>query len=261
MNLSKLKDPFREAEVEFRLAQAGESGRGVWAKCLAYITSRAIQERLDEVCGPENWTVAYEFIAVSGVICNLSIKIGDEWVTKSDGAEMTKIEPFKGGISSALKRAGSAWGIGRYLYLLEEGFATIVDRDVDGAQYGKTKSGKDFYWIPPRLPAWALPALPARELKPSNAEDAADAVKKPEEESAPPPPDSESQEAITKRKWLFATGHDCGWKEADWKAAILKKWNFTSTKQLSPQQIAMLVQHMKENPKRATSAASLIIKK
>jgi hypothetical protein len=156
MDLSRLKDPFREDEIEFRLAQAGESNGKVWAHCLAYIRARAILDRLDEVCGPENWKVEYQFVSTQGVICNLSIKIGTEWVTKQDGAEMTEIESFKGGISSALKRAGSAWGIGRYLYSLETAFAQIHETKVKGANFGKTKSGKTFYWTPPELPSWAV---------------------------------------------------------------------------------------------------------
>lgn len=156
-HLEKLKEPFSENEVEFRLAQCGENNGKIWAQCLAYISARAIQDRLDQVCGPENWTVAYEFVGSTGVICNLSIKCGDEWVRKQDGADFTDIESFKGGISSALKRAGSAWGMGRYLYALESGFARIVEKGSQNAQYGKTKSGTSFYWAPPQLPTWALP--------------------------------------------------------------------------------------------------------
>lgn len=164
--LSKLKAPFKNDEVEFRLAQCGESGGKVWAMCLAYISARAIQDRLDDVCGPENWKVTYEFISTNGVICNLSIKIRDQWITKQDGAEFTDIESFKGGISSALKRAGSAWGMGRYLYSLESAFAIIVEKNTNGAQYGKTKNGQSFYWVPPKLPDWALPVHSHGDAKP-----------------------------------------------------------------------------------------------
>ncbi len=158
LNLEKLKEPFSEGEVEFRLSQSGQTRDGkIWAQCLAYITSRAIMDRLDSVCGPENWKVSYSFVGEKGVICNLSILINDKWITKQDGAEMTNIESFKGGISSALKRAGSAWGMGRYLYSLEATFAEIVPNRVPGSQYGKLKNGDTFFWIPPRLPTWALP--------------------------------------------------------------------------------------------------------
>ena len=159
MNLKLLTTQFKEDEIEWRIGQCGKQKDGsVWATCLAYVQARAIMNRLDEVCGPENWKASYSFPTTVGVICALSIQIDGQWVTKEDGAEQTEIESFKGGLSSALKRAGSAWGIGRYLYRLESGFAEITqDRK---ARYGKLpeKLGGDiFYWIEPRLPDWALP--------------------------------------------------------------------------------------------------------
>ena len=56
MNLSKLKTPFPAEVIEWRLAAPGEKQGGrQWAKVLAYITNRAIMERLDEVCGQGGW--------------------------------------------------------------------------------------------------------------------------------------------------------------------------------------------------------------
>lgn len=161
MDLKLLVLPFKESGIEWRIGQAGKTGAGgIWATCLAYVSARAIMHRLDEVCGPDGWKVEYSILP-QGVICRLSIKCGGEWITKEDGAEQTEIESFKGGISSALKRAGSAWGIGRYLYDLESGFATIVQKNAPGARYAKLpeKIGSDvFYWNPPTLPDWALPS-------------------------------------------------------------------------------------------------------
>ena len=51
-----LAEPFKEDEYEWRLAQCGKSGAGkFWAFCLCYLTNRAIQQRLDDVVGVENW--------------------------------------------------------------------------------------------------------------------------------------------------------------------------------------------------------------
>lgn len=157
MDLSKLKTQFKEEEIEWRIDQCGSKDGRIWGRCLAYISARAIMDRLDEVCGPENWKPNYQFVGEKGVMCHLAIKIAGEWVTKEDGAEQTEFEAFKGGISSALKRAGNVWGMGRYLYGLEAGFIEIVDRSTSGARYGKTKEGQAFYWLPPKLPGWALP--------------------------------------------------------------------------------------------------------
>lgn len=171
--LKKLAEPFPEKEIEWRVGQCGTKGNGqVWAKVLAYVQARAIMNRLDDVVGPENWRASYKFEDANGVICNgviclLSIKCDNEWVTKEDGAEQTDIEAFKGGISSALKRAGSAWGVGRYLYGLESTWATICDETVKGSYWAKTKEGKSFNWLPPTLPAWALPkGAPSNHVPP-----------------------------------------------------------------------------------------------
>jgi len=158
MNFKNLSAPFHPNDIEWRISRCGVGAGGkVWARCLAYVNARAVMARLDEVCGPGGWQVSYNVVPGAGMIARLSIKVGDEWVTKEDGADPTDIEAFKGGLSSALKRAGAAWGIGRYLYLLEEDFAVIVNQNDDGARWGQTKDKKDFYWLPPALPAWAMP--------------------------------------------------------------------------------------------------------
>lgn len=164
INLKLLTLPFKEDEIEWRIGQCGKKGNGqIWATCLAYVSARAIMNRLDDVCGPENWRVEYSFPSVDAVICKLSIDTGERWTTKEDGAEQTEIESFKGGLSSALKRAGSVWGIGRYLYQLETGFARIVEQRGSESKWGKTPKTKDghegteFFWEPPKLPQWALP--------------------------------------------------------------------------------------------------------
>lgn len=154
MNLAKLREPFAATDIEWRVGRAGKNSRGIWAMCLAYITNRAIMERLDDVCGPTNWRNDYREAPAGGVLCGLSIRVGDEWVTKWDGAENTDMEAVKGGLSGAMKRAAVQWGIGRYLYDLPEGWATISD---SGRYYGKTKDGDVFHWDPPALPEWALP--------------------------------------------------------------------------------------------------------
>jgi hypothetical protein len=173
INFEDLRKPFDEHEIEWRISQSGKSGEKIWAKCLAYVQARAIMDRLDGVCGPENWRCSYAFIGQgqakeTGVICYLDIKCDDSWVSKEDGAEQTDFEAFKGGISSALKRAAVTWGIGRYLYGLETGFAKVVNKDTKGAKYAKTQAGDGFWWLPPALPAWALPAEKGSGIKNSD---------------------------------------------------------------------------------------------
>lgn len=157
MNLKLLQENFHPNDIEWRLQSCGKKNGKFWGMCLAYVTNRAIQNRLDEVCGAENWKNEYSKAPDGGVLCGISIKCGDgtkEWVTKYDGAENTDIEQVKGGLSGAMKRAAVQWGIGRYLYNLPATFAVIND----GGRYrGKTKENEYFKWNPPSLPSWALP--------------------------------------------------------------------------------------------------------
>lgn len=176
IDFAKLREPFALCDVEFRLAQCGKNSNGIWAKCLAYITNRAIMSRLDEVCGPENWANQFETAPGGGILCGIAVRVGDQWVTKWDGADQTEIEAVKGGLSGAMKRAAVQWGIGRYLYDLDEAFADITDNRDD--YFGKTKDGDVFRWCPPPLPSWALPggaghrpeAKPAPAAKPTPQE-------------------------------------------------------------------------------------------
>ena len=173
MNLKRLAEPFPERDVEWRIGQVGKNGKGPWAKVLAYISNRAVQQRLDDVCGPENWQNEYKPGPSGGVVCGLSIRCNGEWVTKWDGAENTDIESIKGGLSDSMKRAAVQWGIGRYLYDLEEGWADINE---NGSHYTK-----DFRWDPPRLPSWALPGANGKQELATKQEQRAD-PQKPESE-------------------------------------------------------------------------------
>jgi len=97
-----------------------------WGKMLDYITARQAQDRLDEVCGMENWKVDYKELR-GELFAGVSIKIGDEWITKWDWWSETSIEKEKGAISDSFKRACVCWGLGRFLY--PESEATVVPKE------------------------------------------------------------------------------------------------------------------------------------
>lgn len=173
IDFAKLQEPFPPEGIEWRLQQAGKKGEKFWAKCLAYVTNRAIQQRLDDVCGPENWRNEFAPAPCGGIMCGISILVprdgpfGNEWVTKWDGAENTDVEAVKGGLSGSMKRAAVQWGIGRYLYDLEEGWAQIHEK---GRFQGSTKDRERFRWDPPTLPAWALPPTRGKEASDAQLE-------------------------------------------------------------------------------------------
>ena len=126
----KLALPFTFDEIEWRILRI--SKKKPVAQVAAYVNSRAIQKRLDYVVGRENWQNEFETVtgpanSNTAHICKLSIYYPErgEWITKSDGAGCTDVEPIKGGLSNAFKRAASMWGIGRYLYELKNIWAGI----------------------------------------------------------------------------------------------------------------------------------------
>lgn len=163
--LERLQAPFPKEDVEWRVQRTVKAGNGYKAIVLAYITNRAIMNRLDEVFGVGGWKNEYKEWRDKGVLCGLSVKIDGEWVTKWDGAEETAVEATKGGFSGSMKRAAVQFGLGRYLYNLTENWVEIKDR---GQNYINSKvkvNGKDEwakgYWDTPKLPDWALPPAKA----------------------------------------------------------------------------------------------------
>lgn len=154
MDLKKLEDPFPEKDIEWRVMRGGLKKNGEpWAMVVPYVTNRAIMERLDQVCGKENWKNSFSASPDNlGVICGISVNCeGTGWITKWDGAQSedkdADVDPTKTVISNAMKRAAVQWGIGRYLYELEGVFATF---DESGTHTAKIQ-GQTYHWITPSL--------------------------------------------------------------------------------------------------------------
>lgn len=170
---AKLEAPFGPKDLEWKVQKCGVRSDGeIWALVVPYIDARAGQRRLDSVFGMDGWGVTYREIPmgeklvkardgqpalkrqVVGVLASIRFRLpGGEWVVREDGAEATDIEPVKGGISGAFKRAAVTLGIGRYLYDVDACWAQIVnDRKTPGAKagvaYDKQKNAHDFYWVP-----------------------------------------------------------------------------------------------------------------
>ncbi len=142
--MAKLAEPFPPDEIEWRVgATNSDKTKGI---ALAYVTNRAIQNRLDEVFGCFGWKNKFREWKGNAQICGISVFHNDQWITKWDGADDSNMEATKGGLSDAMKRAAYQWGIGRYLYKLENVWVPIEAR-------GKSFVLKET----PKLPTWALP--------------------------------------------------------------------------------------------------------
>jgi hypothetical protein len=139
--LKQLKNPFKDQFVKWRVgATNAEKTKGI---ALAYVDSREVTKRLDEVCGLGGWQSRL-IRTDGGFICEIGIEIDGQWIWKSNAAGDTKVEPIKGGASDAFKRAASSWGVGRYLYYLPNVWVPISGR------------GNSFVLAEiPELPDWA----------------------------------------------------------------------------------------------------------
>jgi len=139
--LRQLKNPFDEKFVKWRVgATNADKTKGI---ALAYIDSREVMKRLDEVCGINNWRKRLQRFD-GGFTCRLYIRIDGEWIERDDAGEDTNMSPVKGGASDAFKRAAANWGVGRYLYYLPNVWVPIVAQ-------GKSYTLAEI----PELPDWA----------------------------------------------------------------------------------------------------------
>lgn len=111
---NRLGEPFDQSAVHWRAQNFTKDGSKALA--LAYLDARDVMMRLDDVVGPANWQDSYAETAKGRVIATISLRIDDEWISKSDGAGDTAVEGEKGALSDAFKRAAVKWRVGRYLY-------------------------------------------------------------------------------------------------------------------------------------------------
>lgn len=125
LDLKALSLPFPTAKIEWRIGSTtSDKTRGM---ALAYLNSRTVMDRLDDVCGPAGWQAQYPH-AGQKTVCSIGIYCGEHWVWKSNGAGDSDIEAEKGALSDAFKRAAVLWGVGRYLYNLPSPWVEIETR-------------------------------------------------------------------------------------------------------------------------------------
>ena len=137
-DFAALSAPFPPDSVSWRVGTSNKKKRQKetgdnFAKAtkgiaLAYIDARDVMERLDEVCGPGGWQCKYSH-ANGKTVCDIGVKVGDEWVWKADGAGDSDIEAEKGALSDAFKRAAVRWGVGRYLYAVSSPWCDLDERE------------------------------------------------------------------------------------------------------------------------------------
>lgn len=115
-----LSRPFPSESIEVKPgALTKDRSRGL---ALAYGDPRKYMERLDEVIGPEQWSVTYTVLP-NGITCRLTIlgiakeDVGDYPTDSGDQNRLTTAA------MQAFKRACALFGLGRYLYELPQVWA------------------------------------------------------------------------------------------------------------------------------------------
>lgn len=142
--MRRLAEPFAAEEVKWK----PQTVKGNRALAVCYIDARLVMDRLDDVFGVGGWKDEYTTLADGAVLCQLSVKVGNEWVSRQDvggqSEQPDEGDRTKAAFSDALKRAAVKFGIGRYLYRL-------------GHQWCDYDPAKRQFAGRPRLPNWALP--------------------------------------------------------------------------------------------------------
>lgn len=172
IDLRRLAEQFPPGDIKWRVLRADiDRDDRPYAIVFPYISKRALQQRLDDVVGPGNWKTTelkvdfvgkdFEGKELFSMQVGIGIKIDGEWVVKYDISQCTDIEPIKGGFSTAAKRAGSQWGIGRYLEHIGQHYIELVKTKANKASVKLyMKSNKTtYFWNPPNLPGWSMPKV------------------------------------------------------------------------------------------------------
>lgn len=141
---ARLLEPFDAGEVKWK----PQTVKGDRALAVCYIDARLVMDRLDHVFGVGGWKDEYTPLPNGAVLCQLSVKVNGEWVSRQDvGSESEQPDEHdrtKAAFSDALKRAAVKLGVGRYLYRL-------------GHQWCDYDPVKKKFATRPKLPTWALP--------------------------------------------------------------------------------------------------------
>ena len=122
MSTSELLRPFDYESHKWRVMNVTKKGDK--ASCAFYIDARDVMDRLDAVVGAENWSDKYTVLAIGDGKWAIECTITIAGVSKSDVGEG---DAPKDAYSDALKRAAVKWGVGRYLYGMDNGTWFEID--------------------------------------------------------------------------------------------------------------------------------------
>lgn len=134
----RLVAPFPFEDINWRITNTfNKDERNKKAKSIVvpYLKKETIQDRLDDVFGFDGWSNEYSKWGEKAQLCGISFRIGNEFITKYDGAANTEFEEVKGGLSDSFKRAAKMIGIGRYLAKFDVIFLDVDLKEKGGKSY------------------------------------------------------------------------------------------------------------------------------
>ncbi len=121
-----LRAPFAPEDVDYRVQGRANEQTGK-AQVVAFVDARAVQDRLDAVVGPGNWSFDWHPVSLDGkgevTLAKGTLTIYG--VSKADAGTASTFEASLGAVSHCFKRAAVQFGIGRYLYAVPSAYVAV----------------------------------------------------------------------------------------------------------------------------------------
>ena len=132
--LSKLNVATPKDEIKYRPGSTFNWAEKKYARMLAYVDARYIQDKLDEIVGIGNWSNQFHRDEKGILYCTITIKFirkdgSIDSVSKTDVGTESNVEQQKGEVSDSFKRCAVHFGLARDLYNLPDpkGFKYVAE--------------------------------------------------------------------------------------------------------------------------------------
>ena len=132
--LGKLNAPTPKNEIKYRPGSTFNWAEKKFARMLAYVDARYVQDKLDEIVGIGNWENQYHRDEKGILFCTITITFERKdgvvgTISKTDCGTESNVEQQKGEVSDAFKRCAVNFGIARDLYNLPDpkGFKYVAE--------------------------------------------------------------------------------------------------------------------------------------
>ena len=152
--LGNLNIPTPKDEIKYRPGGTFFSQGKKYARMLAYVDARYIQDKLDQVVGSANWSNSFYRDEKGMLFCTITITFERkdgviDTISKTDVGTESNVEQQKGEVSDSFKRCGVHFGLARDLYSLPNPFRYIAE--MEGNKVFDKNTGKLVYptqWKP-----------------------------------------------------------------------------------------------------------------